>query len=197
MNPPQTSPRRYLAICFLAKDGWAQGNSAVRNTERDPASFKRLTSSVSAIRELLTDGETEWEGGMSKMNWKPDSDPPIYIAASGPKTLISAGKVADGVAFYGNRDRISWARERVAKGARETGRDPEDVTLWVATAGEVVSSKADAIDSLRHTLADSLHFQGKHGTLEEFSDDVAERIRQLSSDYRPDCIIRSYVFSPS
>lgn len=164
----------------------AIGDSAVRNTELESASLKELKEAVESIRELLSDGRTEWRNGTSNMNWGPESDLPVYIATTGPKTLATAGRVADGAVFYGDQDRIEWALEQVAEGARAAGRNPEDVEFWVATAGEIADTKDEAIDSLRHTLAASLHFQGKHGALEEYSDDVANRIRRLSEDYRPD-----------
>lgn len=164
----------------------AIGDSAVRNTELKPASLKTLKESVESIRELLKDGETEWRGGSVNMNWNPKGDIPIYIATTGPKTLKTAGKFADGAVFYGDQDRVKWAINQVNEGARAAGRDPESVDFWVATAGEVANSKEEAIDSLRHTLAATLHFQGKDGHLEEYSEDIADRIRNLANEYRPE-----------
>lgn len=163
----------------------ATGDSAVRNTELEPASLGELKGSVEAIDELFTDGTAEYRGGVSNLNW-PDRPVPTFIATSGPQTLKVAGRIADGVVFHGGLERVDWAQSRVAEGAREVGREPDDVEFWVATPGEVADTRDEAIDSLRHTLAGYVHYRAKHGALDDVPDDVADRMRRLAEEYRSD-----------
>lgn len=163
----------------------ATGDSAVRNTELKPASLRGLGESLTAIDELFADGTTEFRDGVSNLNW-PERSVPTFIATSGPKTLEVAGRIADGVVFHGGLERVDWALSRVAEGARRVGRDPDDVEFWVATPGEVANTREEAIDSLRHTLAGYVHYRAKHGALDDVPDDVADRMRRMADEYRPD-----------
>jgi len=163
----------------------AVGDSAVRNTEQQPASLDTLIDSVQAIRELLEEGQTQWNGGTSNLNWGPRSSIPVYMAATGPRTLAAGGRVADGVVFGGHPDRIEWAIEHVESGAVEAGRDPENIEFWIATPGEVADSHQEAIDTLRHTLAAWLHIRAQ-GSLNDVPDEIAERIKRVAKEYRSD-----------
>ena len=56
---------------------------------------------------------------------------PVWVAAAGPRALRTAGRVADGVILGSGFDLrvVDWAKEQVAQGAREAGRDPSEIEL--------------------------------------------------------------------
>jgi len=75
-----------------------RGESAVFTIGGRPATTKRLEQSVHALRALLAGETVSWDGGEARMTW-PSRGVPIYLAASGPRTLRLAGRIADGVLF--------------------------------------------------------------------------------------------------
>jgi len=55
---------------------------------------------------------------------------PLYVAALGPQMLRLAGELADGVSLnWTTPEQRDWCRERIADGAKRSGRDPGRVTL--------------------------------------------------------------------
>jgi 5,10-methylenetetrahydromethanopterin reductase len=80
---------------------------------------------------------------------------PIYLAASGPRTLRLAGAIADGVIIRTGlvpeivRDSIALVRA----GATEAGRDPEAVDLWWWPDVNVAGSYRQAVDEIKMSLA--------------------------------------------
>jgi 5,10-methylenetetrahydromethanopterin reductase len=82
---------------------------------------------------------------------------PLFLAASGPKTLELAGAAADGVLLSAasSVEFIGWALAQVERGAQ--GRAIRRVgLLYAAVAGR----EADALDRFRRTLAITL--RGAH-----------------------------------
>ena len=70
---------------------------------------------------------------------------PIYIGVVGPKSLQTAGELADGVIFSGlHPEMVKWNIEQVHKGAERAGRDPSEIELWNRTLIYVADRKEDA-----------------------------------------------------
>ncbi|MBI1734594.1 MAG: LLM class flavin-dependent oxidoreductase [Candidatus Rokubacteria bacterium] len=76
--------------------GIGSGDSAAFNLGLRPASLGELREYAETIRALLTTGRAEYHGKTATLTWK-RARLPIYLAASGPKTLHLAGQIADGV----------------------------------------------------------------------------------------------------
>jgi 5,10-methylenetetrahydromethanopterin reductase len=59
------------------------------------------------------------------------AEPPIYLAAIGPRALRLAGAIADGVLLnaYTPVDYVKYAAEEVRKAAQDAGRDPDSVDI--------------------------------------------------------------------
>jgi len=79
----------------------------------------------------------------------PDTIPPVYLAAIGPKTLELCGESFDGVFLHPflTPDAVSRARSLVHAGAVKSGRDPSTVKI-IAT----VVCAPDLSDDDTHTL---------------------------------------------
>jgi 5,10-methylenetetrahydromethanopterin reductase len=69
---------------------------------------------------------------------------PIYVAASGPKTLSMAGRVADGVLMQvgADADCIRYGLDRVTEGAEAAGRNPSAVDVVVVLYGAIREDRA-------------------------------------------------------
>lgn len=74
----------------------------------------------------------------SKLVWTNPDQPrvPVEIAATGPKALEMAGRVGDRVALMVGADpaRVAWAIETARTGARDAGRNPDDLRFTAFTS---------------------------------------------------------------
>jgi 5,10-methylenetetrahydromethanopterin reductase len=84
---------------------------------------------------------------------------PLYVSAEGPRTLRVAGRAADGVILGSGFDVkvLAWARERIAEGAREAGRDAAAVDVMPAGMTVVGQNGGDARRLVRARLANRAH----------------------------------------
>ena len=99
--------------------------------------FQVMESVVSTLRRLMA-GETvttnEAESRLTNVRlaiMPSQQEPPIYLAAIGPKALRLAGAIADGVLLnaYMPVSYVKYAAEEVRKAAQEAGRDPDSVDI--------------------------------------------------------------------
>ncbi len=99
--------------------------------------FQVMESVVSTLRRLMA-GEalTTTEGPSPLTNVRlaiapSQAEPPIYLAAIGPRALRLAGAIADGVLLnaYTPVDYVKYAAEEVRKAAQDAGRDPDSVDI--------------------------------------------------------------------
>ncbi|MDH3752870.1 MAG: LLM class flavin-dependent oxidoreductase [Acidimicrobiia bacterium] len=103
----------------------------------EPAKVADLEESIHAIRSLLDGGTVDHTGSLfslrnAHLEFPPSSKIPVFVSASGPRTLQLAGRVADGVILLCGLAEagISWALERIDEGAEAAGRDRPHVALF-------------------------------------------------------------------
>lgn len=122
------------------------------NKER--AKLADVEGYVRAVRELWTHSSTDHRGQRFDMLCKSRSVP-VFIAASGPKGLRQAGRIADGV-FVGAGllpEVIADVKEHIALGAREAGRDPSAIEVWWYVNGNLAPSKEKAVEEVLGGIA--------------------------------------------
>lgn len=110
--------------------GLGIGDTAVRLAGLSPAKVTTLEKSTKSIHDLLRGKEIEL--GAVKPSHLPHHRPvPVWIAAAGPRTLRAAGRVADGVFIRVGMhlENIKSSVEQIFSGAREAGRDPNEIKL--------------------------------------------------------------------
>ncbi len=128
--------------------GIGTGNTARRTLGMPAARLAQLQEHVEVCRGLLR-GETVpyQEGERRRMirfldsTWINLQDPiPIYVAASGPRTLELAGEIGDGVILFGTvgDSLLEYALSHVRRGAERAGKTLEDLYILVLTAFHVV-----------------------------------------------------------
>jgi Coenzyme F420-dependent N5,N10-methylene tetrahydromethanopterin reductase and related flavin-dependent oxidoreductases len=129
--------------------GIGTGDSSLRTMGLKPLKLAELEQAIKELRALFR-GEEVAEpssGALYHLNYldKP-VDVPIYIAASAPKILKLAGRVADGVIVLVGTARhfIQAALDTIEAGARESGRTLDDlkIVLWTPTAIQDDSTEA-------------------------------------------------------
>ena len=114
--------------------GLGVGDTAVRLMGKKPATVKQLHEATNTIRSLLDGDDLDVTAARpAKLRHSNSSPgrPPIWIATQGPKTLRMAGQIADGVFVRvgTHPDNLNKAVEQVHLGARDAGRQPEDIKI--------------------------------------------------------------------
>lgn len=95
-----------------------------------PVRLERMIESIEVIKQLFTGKKTRYSGKHIKMEsarlyTRPEVPCPIFIAASGPKTAETAGRICDGlITPAAPAEKLKMLIESFEKGAKEAGKDP-------------------------------------------------------------------------
>ena len=168
--------------------GIGSGDSSVHNAGVRPARMAEMREYTEAVRNLLQTGETQYHGETAKLTWGP-SDVPVYVAASGPKTLELAGEVADGVIIQTGLlpEIIEDSLACIRRGAERAGRDYDAIDKtwfpWVSVA----ATRDEAIHAIRHSLASGAKHLGRFTTAgKHIPSQFLDKIREAKKRYRFD-----------
>jgi 5,10-methylenetetrahydromethanopterin reductase len=165
--------------------GIGSGDSAAYNVGLKAAPLAELREYTLTVRELLTTGTAVYHDKPARLTWT-RAKIPIYLAASGPKTLRLAGQIADGVVIRTGllpeivRDSI----EQVRAGARAAGRNPEEIDMWWWPDVNVAGSYREAVEEITMSLAAAGNHltrfttEGKH-----IPPELLPKVRELGARY--------------
>lgn len=130
--------------------GLATGGSNVMAAGLHPASQKQMREYWDALKDLLDGKPASYEGNRIAPLHLPCKTP-IYYSAFGPKALKLAGEKADGVIMFTNMDLDLTAKkiEAVRQGARDAGRNPDDVDIQVTAFCSIRPTRQQAIEDLK------------------------------------------------
>jgi 5,10-methylenetetrahydromethanopterin reductase len=108
--------------------GVATGDSSVRRIGARPVGLADLEAALAELRRLLAGEPTDSPGGRFAIRFA-RQPPPVYVVATGWRTLELAGRLADGVVVNvgAHPDVLRAARAGIDAGARAAGRDPARV----------------------------------------------------------------------
>lgn len=124
--------------------GLGVGDSAVGFDTLRPARLSELERGVNHIRSLMR-GDGVAYGDFEAHLRDAREQPPIYVAAAGPKTLSLGGRIADGVVM--NMGRLEAKMERIAAGAAEAGRERPPV--YILSTCAIVDDPTPYLPGLR------------------------------------------------
>jgi 5,10-methylenetetrahydromethanopterin reductase len=128
-----------------------------------PSRLASVAAAISGIRQLWRGEEVDLRTGGSgpgdfsmagaHLRFPARADIPVFLSASGPKTLELAGRIADGVIllvglFPGALD---WAISHVARGADSAGRPRPHIAVFAY--GAVAEDEAAALEDARSIAA--------------------------------------------
>lgn len=146
--------------------GIGTGNTSRRTLGMPAAKIAELRSHVEVCRGLLSGATVPYQEGERRRMIRflnPDSkiinlkdSVPIYVAASGPKTLELAGEIGDGVILFGTvgDSLLKYTLSHVRRGAERAGKRLEDLYILVLTAlhftkpGESLTALQQAVGPL-------------------------------------------------
>ena len=170
------APERFIV-------GIGLGDSSVETMGLRPARLSYFEKAVADMRALFAGNEAELESGKIHLLHPPKRRVPVYVAASGPKMLELAGRIADGIILLVGIDDnyVRLARERIDAGAKAANRDPRqiEIVLWVPCS---VSERGPAKDAVKAHVARVV----KHPlpfVLDEREQKILEEIRQAYNYY--------------
>jgi len=138
--------------------GIGTGNTARRTLGMPAARLAELSEHVDVCRGLFNGDTVPYqEGERHRMIEFLNADTgviniedriPIYIAASGPKTLELAGEIGDGVILFGavGDSLLEYTLGHVRKGAERAGKKFEDLDICVLTTCHVTQPGETLVD---------------------------------------------------
>jgi 5,10-methylenetetrahydromethanopterin reductase len=134
--------------------GLGVGESAVRTLGLKAARLRDLEEATEVIRTLLRGRPVAYQGREIRIAWA-QRPVPVFLAASGPKSLQLAGRIADGVLIQAGADPrlIRWALKNVQTGAEQAGRNLEDLRIFLRLACAVSADGERAREEVKSYAA--------------------------------------------
>ena len=149
-----------------------------------PARLASVRSAIGGIRALWSGDEVSMDDASfalheAHLRFPARHDIPIYISASGPKTLELAGEIADGVILLVGLfpEALAWAIDHVDRGAEKAGRPRPHVAVFAYGAIDDDTSKA--LDAARSIAAWFPQTAPVICALAGLENDLVERVRAL------------------
>jgi 5,10-methylenetetrahydromethanopterin reductase len=114
--------------------GIGRGDTALFHLGLPPMKVDTFAALVDDLQTYLSNGVIDVNGRPSRMQWLDRAQQPkvpLDIAASGPRMIALAARVAERVTFAvgADPDRVAWAIDLARRAATEAGRDPDDVSF--------------------------------------------------------------------
>jgi 5,10-methylenetetrahydromethanopterin reductase len=123
-----------------------------------PTPLATLEAAIEGIRRLWRGEEVDLRSSTFSLNsahlrFQARPDIPVFLSASGPKTLELAGRVGDGVILLAGLfpEALDWAIAHVAKGAQAAGRPRPHVAVFAY--GTIDEDEDTALEGARSIAA--------------------------------------------
>lgn len=152
-----------------------------------PARLGLLEDAIVAARRLWSGESVAWQArgfelDDAHMRYDVPTDIPVYISASGPKTLELAGRIADGVVLLAglHPDGIRYALDHIDRGVAAAGRDRRP-KISVFAYGAIDEDESVAMESARTIAAWFPQTAPMYCELAGLDKDLIERVRGLYS----------------
>lgn len=173
--------------------GVGSGDSAVYTLGETAAPLSELETFIRTCRTLCAGGETNHDGKPIELSRYDDvdgtGDVPVLLAASGPETLELGGRVADRVLVGSGitPEVVEAALDHVDRGAREAGRDPDAVEVWLWPNARITDDPAAHRETFQTVVAGAAHLTFQF-TLDgkQVPPEYEKPIKQLVAEYDSD-----------
>ena len=168
--------------------GISSGDSALRTIGVKPATLAELDDYARAVKDLTAGRITSWGDSDLSLSWLDDPKPvPLWIAAEGPRTQQLAGRIADGVILSNSLtpERLALAKNNIAIGASEVGRDPDSIEIWHMCNLIFAPTETAGIDSIRSVLAGTANHVFRFTTKGKgLPEDLEEPMAAMMAEYQ-------------
>ncbi|EPD69477.1 LLM class flavin-dependent oxidoreductase [Streptomyces sp. HGB0020] len=165
--------------------GVGSGDSGVYNLAGVGSKLADLEEFVVAVRGLLTTGRAEWRGQSLAIDWPGERDVKIFVSAHGPKATRLAGRIGDGVIVGSgvSPEAIRSARDLIAAGCEEAGRDESQIETWWMAPWYISEDGEQAKNDALWHLTSLVHHWSRTGGKGMFPEELREGIIKLGSGY--------------
>jgi len=164
--------------------GIGVGDSGPLNLGVARTSVRDLEAAVTAIRQLLQGEETPGQSRPLRLSYvqKREASPvPIYVAATGQRTLRMAGHVADAALISGMPDELPNSIAVIRAGEQEAGRPAGSTRILFWTTACVDEDRQAARSAIRGSVArramNTFSRQLRDGLLGEEDREALERLQ--------------------
>jgi 5,10-methylenetetrahydromethanopterin reductase len=135
---------------------------------RDEVPFDLATDAVNGLRSSDT-LHMDNEPTVSRLRWLRDGNPkvPVDVAASGPKVIEIAARLADAVTFAVGVDpeRLGWAIDLARRVRHQAGLDPDTLGIGAYVPLFVHDDRAAARQLISGSVGSYARFSVMHGTV--------------------------------
>lgn len=169
--------------------GIGRGDSSLAHLGMRPAPVRELVTYVERVQRFLSGDVVDLDGVPSENMWIRHTNlpkVPVDVAATGPKVIAAAARLADGVTFSvgADLDRLRWAID-VARSARADhglAGAPFSMGAWVTVVSHPDVDRARQL--ARGGMGIFAHFAGMPGGHQEHLDDEERAIAdRLGAEY--------------
>ena len=131
--------------------GMGRGDSALRYIGRTPTTLEATAAATRVIKELVAGRAVEYNGKLLAIPWIDEGwDLPVWMAAYGPKALVSTGTHYDGfILQMADPQILEWTAGAVREAAVNAGREAESISICVAAPAYVGDDLAHQRDQVR------------------------------------------------
>jgi 5,10-methylenetetrahydromethanopterin reductase len=139
--------------------GLGTGDGPVYSQRLKATKLTEFEKGIRLIRSLVRGEQATFPTGKIAIGFTIHQPAPIYVSAEGPKGLQLAGRCADGVILGTGFDLnvYQWAKQKIAEGACEAGRDPSEIKI-IAAGMVCMSEDGDkARKIVRNRIANRAH----------------------------------------
>jgi 5,10-methylenetetrahydromethanopterin reductase len=114
--------------------GIGRGDTALFHLGRTPMKVDEFATLVTDLQTYLGNGTVDCSGHPSRLQWLDRARQPkvpLDVAASGPRVIELAARVAERVslAVGADPDRVAWALDVARRAASDAGRDPAAISF--------------------------------------------------------------------
>ncbi len=171
---------RGRALC-----GLGVGESAVRNLGLRPERLAAFEKKLQCIGALLRGEAVVYNGHELCIAW-PTRPVPLIVAASGPKSLQLAGRLADGVLFQVGADPglVNYALDNIRRGCDTVGRNFNDIQLYMRIGVAVADDPAQARHAMRGYAAVAANTIARTVPPEYLDQELRLNLARLKAHYR-------------
>ena len=163
---------------------------------------------IEALRALWTGEAVTYDGEFvqlagARMDFRPEQDIPIYVAATREQMLRLTWRIADGVVLSGGLStaHVKYSLGQMAEGAKAAGRDPATLRAAGFLYFAVSPDGREAVDYLRgrlsflfrnRTMADNIKSSGLPIDQEAIIDAVGKRDMETAKSLVPDEAVEAF-----
>ncbi len=148
--------------------GIGRGDSSLFHLGREPVPVRDLEDYLGELQGFLAGKDVDQDGHQSRMRWIERSQwpkVPVDVAATGPRVIALAGRLAERVTFAVGADpeRLRLGIEKARKARSRAGLDPDDLSFGAYVNAAPHPDRSAARDLIRGGVGAFAHFSGMAG----------------------------------